>query len=118
MSKSARELRGLKSWLEVSRSESRRKSTQEAESAKPESDGIAGIFLPKQYGFEAGRDYEISQSDKLRTHDIMNPATGAGCVFRYEGKRGIHHYFREVRGGWTRTYTDNQLIGKRILEVE
>ncbi len=40
-----------------------------------------------------------------------------GCVFRYEGKQGIHHIFREVRGNWTRTYTDAQLIGARTEEV-
>ena len=107
----------LKSWLGVTRSESERKSVQEAESEKSEADGMAGIFLPKQYTFDVGHDYEISQSDKLKTHDIMNPATGTGCIFRYEGKRGIHHCFREVRGGWTRTYTDTQLIGKRIREA-
>ena len=40
------------------------------------------------------------------------------CVFKYEGKQGIHHVFREVRGNWTRTYTDAQLIGTRTEEVE
>ncbi|MBQ3457124.1 MAG: hypothetical protein IJG36_11845, partial [Synergistaceae bacterium] len=40
------------------------------------------------------------------------------CIFRYEGKIGIHHSFREIRGGWTRTYTDPQLIGKHIQEVQ
>ena len=39
-------------------------------------------------------------------------------VFRYEGKSGIHHKFREARGGWVRTYTDAQLIGKVIKEVQ
>lgn len=39
-------------------------------------------------------------------------------VFRYVGKQGIHHCFREARGGWSRTYTDAQLIGKSIQEVE
>jgi|GEM_PF-6851253 len=41
-----------------------------------------------------------------------------GCVFRYEGKQGIHHMFREVRGNWTRTYTDAQLIGAKTEEVK
>ena len=39
-------------------------------------------------------------------------------VFRYEGKSGIHHKFREARCGWVRTYTDAQLIGKVIKEVQ
>ena len=38
-------------------------------------------------------------------------------AFRYEGKQGIHHMFREIRGGWSRTFTDAQLIGKKIVEV-
>ena len=42
----------------------------------------------------------------------------AECLFRYEGHAGIHYVFREARGGWTRTYTDAQLIGKQIKEVE
>lgn len=37
-------------------------------------------------------------------------------IFRYENKQGIHHCFREVRGGWSRTYTDTQLMGKIITE--
>ena len=40
------------------------------------------------------------------------------CIFMFLRKEGIHHMFREVRGGWTRTYTDAQLIGKNIQEVE
>ena len=38
------------------------------------------------------------------------------CLFRYVGKTGIHHCFIEQNGGWSRTYTDQQLIGKRITE--
>ena len=37
--------------------------------------------------------------------------------FRYEGKRGNHHLFREIVGGLSRTYTDAQLIGKNIEEA-
>lgn len=41
-----------------------------------------------------------------------------GFVFVYERKSGKHHIFREVNGGWIRTYTDNQLIGKKIEEAQ
>ena len=34
--------------------------------------------------------------------------------FQYIGKEGIHHCFKEVNSGWSRTYTDYQLIGKNI----
>lgn len=37
-----------------------------------------------------------------------------GFVFKYLGEQGIHHYFQEINGGWTRTYTDVQLIGRKI----
>lgn len=39
-------------------------------------------------------------------------------IFCYEGKQGIHHMFREIRGGWSRTFTDAQLIGKKVKEVD
>ena len=103
----------LKSWLGVTRSESRQKSGLEVST-----EAIVGIFSPPEYKFEEGQNYEISSREgHAKPQDIMNPATGTGCIFRYEGKRGIHHCFREVRGGWTRTYTDTQLIGKRIREA-
>ncbi len=53
--------------------------------------------------FTVGKSYKIDSSK--------------GCVFRYEAKQGIHHVFREIRGNWTRTYTDAQLIGARTEEV-
>ena len=65
--------------------------------------------------FYEGRRYMIVDEDKTST--FMNVVTGTGCVYRYEGKSGIHYCFREERGGWLRTYTNNQLIGKRIKEV-
>ena len=65
---------------------------------------------PVKYEFEEGHTYRIydSLNAKKRENDIS--------VFRYEGKQGIHHCFREVRGGWSRTYTDAQLVGKHIRE--
>ena len=38
-------------------------------------------------------------------------------TFVFIEKQGIHHCFKEVDGGWTRTYTDAQLVGKKIVEV-
>lgn len=63
---------------------------------------------PVKYEFEEGHMYRIY--DGKREENDIN-------VFKYEGKQGIHHCFREVRGGWTRTYTDAQLVGKGIKEV-
>ena len=38
-------------------------------------------------------------------------------TFRYMGKTGIHHKFIEAHIGWSRTFTDAQLIGKKIEEA-
>lgn len=105
MSKRAREVRGMRNWLKVSRRE-------------PEYPAMVSPALEPSR-FELGRDYEILSAEGKQTRDdIISPTTGINCIFRYEGKAGIHYCFREIRGGWTRTYTDVQLIGKRIREVE
>ena len=58
--------------------------------------------------FQEGHTYSIKSSDKWESE----------CIFRYERQIGIHYVFREIRGGWTRTYTDAQLVGKIIKEDE
>ena len=58
--------------------------------------------------FEAGQCYEIDAKPSGREIPF---------VFVYERKEGIHHMFREKTGGWSRTYTEAQLIGKKIKEV-
>lgn len=39
-------------------------------------------------------------------------------TFRYMGKDGIHHKFIEAHAGWSRTFTDAQLTGKKIEEAD
>ena len=71
------------------------------------------------FSFEVGHRYSIRDHNAGGKYvDGFNPQYGTLCVFMYEGKRGIHHCFREERGGWTRTYTDSQLVGKKIEEVQ
>ena len=73
---------------------------------------------PPSFSFKAGHRYSIRDHNAGgKFADGFNPQYGTLCVFRYEGKTGIHHCFREERGGWTRTYTDQQLVGKKIEEV-
>ena len=73
---------------------------------------------PPRYEFEPGHQYSIlDHYAGGKNIDGINPQYGTLCVFRYEGKAGIHHCFREENGGWTRTYTDAQLVGKKIKEV-
>ena len=78
-------------------------------------------YKPIVFTFEAGRCYCIKDTSGTNGTKYLyeiNPMNGNHCIFRYEGKSGIHHKFREARGGWVRTYTDAQLIGKRITEVQ
>mgnify|MGYP006872985829 CR=1 FL=1 len=65
--------------------------------------------------FKEGQEYRI-RALKLGKAD-KGDHWEAECLFRYECKTGIHYVFREVRGGWIRTYTDAQLVGKVIEEV-
>ena len=60
---------------------------------------------------KAGEKY-VLQSVNATIND-----SESGYTFRYLGKQGIHHTFREISGGWGRTYTDAQLVGKELIEV-
>lgn len=61
--------------------------------------------------FTVGKSYMILTAPR----DVDNPSLP---ILRYERKDGIHHVFREVRGKWTVTYTDAQLVGKIIEEAK
>ena len=73
-----------------------------------------------EFTFMAGHLYTFTERQQGR---LERPTRLDGlnwdkqCVFRYEGKFGIHHQFREIFNGWTRTYTDAQLTGKFFQEV-
>ena len=70
------------------------------------------------FSFSKGKRYSIFDSSNGKGEaDYIKPETGKGCIFVYLRKEGKHHIFREERGGWIRTYTDIQLIGKNIQEV-
>ncbi len=87
---------------------------------------IEPVKLPEmvKFTFEEGHSYTISKTVYTEGYRGGNYSINKvscledGYVFRYEGKQGIHHMFREVRGNWTQTYTDAQLIGRKIQEVE
>lgn len=76
--------------------------------------------LPKsvEFSFVEGHTYKIFSKESGSCRSKSGLGWDETCIFRYEGKIGIHHSFREIRGGWTRTYTDPQLIGKHIQEVQ
>ena len=79
--------------------------------------------------FTVGSCYQVVTSQniikRLRAGGkyVLQPMTTSGnnpevgYTFRYLGKQGIHHMFREICGGWGRTYTDAQLVGKEVVEV-
>lgn len=70
------------------------------------------------FAFEIGRMYTIKDIGwRSNECDLISPSSGWNCTFKYKGKDGIHHVFTETQGGWRRTYTDAQLIGKRIKEA-
>ena len=77
-----------------------------------------------QRHFTEGKCYKIYGSGQLGSYDGRKVSASSGaawerdCIFMFLRKEGIHHMFREVRGGWTRTYTDAQLVGKNIQEVQ
>ena len=70
-------------------------------------------FIPQRY-------YSIADDDKVLHRLSLNPCIhdfSFNYVFQYLGTQGIHHCFKEIHGGWNRTYTNSQLIDKRIQEV-
>ena len=70
--------------------------------------------------FMPHRCYSITDDDKILHKLTLNPCIhdfNFNFVFQYLGTQGIHHCFREIHGGWSRTYTNSQLIDKRIQEV-
>lgn len=70
-----------------------------------------------KYEFTEGHKYRISSPGES-TSRRGKKAVLDNYIFLYEGKRGIHHVFREVCGKWIATYTDSQLVGKSVKEVE
>ena len=80
-------------------------------------------FTPKviTFSFEIGRSYSIKDTVRnsgAKYDTEINPKSGNFCIFKYIGQSGIHHKFIETKGGWTRTYTNQQLIGKKIEEIK
>ena len=72
------------------------------------------------HSLDAGKCYVIFSDVQLGDsffHDRSGDLSERFYVFRYVGKQGIHHCFKETRSGWSRTYTDSQLIGKHIQRV-
>ena len=70
-------------------------------------------FMPQKY-------YSIADDDKIFHRLSLNPCIhdfNFNYVFQYLGTQGIHHHFKEIHGGWSRTYTNSQLINKRIQEI-
>ena len=64
--------------------------------------------------------YSIADDDKIFHRLSLNPCIhdfNFNYVFQYLGTQGIHHHFKEIHGGWSRTYTNSQLINKRIQEI-
>ena len=105
-------------WEKLTSQKSKKgKSPQKSYEATP-IDYSDAPKLPKsvEFSFSLGHTYQI-YSGEAGSHYSTGSSWEKTCIFRYEGKIGIHHFFREIRGKWTRTYTDAQLIGKHIEEL-
>ena len=81
----------------------------EEEAAKKLAENIKAISRT----FTEGQCYIIGE-----TQQSVDSNTIQQSILQYERKEGIHHVFREIRGKWIVTYTDAQLIGKFIREVD
>ena len=66
---------------------------------------------------EQGRHYRIFAGGSKTSDNPASNGWSNSIIFEYIGKHGIHHCFRSVAGGWSRTYTDYQLVDKKIQEV-
>lgn len=81
----------------------------EEEAAKKLAENIKAISRT----FTEGQCYTISETQQSADSNTIQQS-----ILKYERKEGIHHVFREIRGKWIVTYTDAQLIGKFIREVD
>ncbi|MBQ6664112.1 MAG: helix-turn-helix transcriptional regulator [Synergistaceae bacterium] len=63
--------------------------------------------------FIVGKCYYIHEKNLVASWDVLQQT-----ALRYERKSGIHHVFRAVKGNWLITYTDAQLVGKNVKEVD
>lgn len=68
----------------------------------------------KKIGFEfkTGQKYIIKDTDNTKITYISD------YIFVYQCKQGKHHFFKHWQAGYTITFTDPQLIGKFIQEVD
>lgn len=102
-------------WIDELREEKKRKAKGREEQKAREREELRKKMF---HSFTAGKGYLIFDSDNAKgDSEYMKPETGKGCIFVYIRKEGKHHVFSEKRGGWIRTYTDIQLMGKNIKEV-
>lgn len=99
-------------WVAISKTSSRSIRKSNTSNILDDLKKLEPVKLPEavKFTFEEGHCYSILNTVRDKNEAVTD------CIFRYEGKQGIHHMFREIRGKWTRTYTDAQLIGKKIIE--
>ena len=108
MANKNRTLNALREWLKPEPKKTKQKVSEVIPlEENEENEKLFSLFKVKRFQFSTGACYDIDKgSEKIPPF-----------VYRYVGKQGIHHCFREIYGGWSRTFTDQQLIGKTIREV-
>ena len=57
-------------------------------------------------------DIKLVENELYVIHGLLGEK---GVEVIYEGKQGVNHVFRSVKGGWRTCYTDQQMIGLMIF---
>ena len=64
-----------------------------------------------EFEFKTGCKYVIRDTGNIKA------AQNLDNILIYQCRQGKHHFFKHWKAGWTITFTDPQLIGKIIQEV-
>ena len=122
-----RQIRYLRELLNLSRRQvasfTRTSMKSVCEAERKEDDSPSSMRIEKWLEKSVKKAKEIqSKKDAFYKHFEIGKkykiANEAGFIFEFMKDTGIHHCFKAIPGGWSRTYTDAQLVGVKIQEVK
>lgn len=122
-----RQIRYLRELLNLSRRQvasfTRTSMKSVCEAERKEDDSPSSMRIEKWLEKSVKKAKEIqSKKDAFYKHFEIGKkykiASEAGFIFEFMKDTGIHHCFKAIPGGWSRTYTDAQLVGVKIQEVK
>ena len=94
----------------------RRRQYQAKAMGSPPASTLGEPPVPPRSTFARGKRYEIRGSVRGSRDASSTSETFRPLVATYLRKEGIHHVFRGP-GGWLTTWTDAQLVGKRVTSA-